>query len=147
MERLTSSAVTVFETGILVLGRILIFSNFFPKWGALGNTGSSVNVQRQISWVGWSTTNMSPYNMLTKLFNIGILISVVYFKSRMTKKYSMWKHQADLIFVKRFTLPVFLGPKFYTKKCVNRDNAKLTTNQRKCFKMPLLLALVTKFHL
>ena len=53
---------------------------------------------------------------------------------------------ADMIFVKNFTRPAFLGPKFYTKKCVNRDNAKFTTNQRKCFKMPLLLALVTKFH-
>ena len=52
----------------------------------------------------------------------------------------------DVIFVTNFTRPAFLGPKFYTKKCVNRDNAKFTTNQRKCFKMPLLLALVTKFH-
>ena len=61
-----------------------------------------------------------------------------------------------------------LGSTFYTKKCVNHDNGKFTTNQRKCFKMPnlcfkttflahilrwtkkgvsLLLALVTKFYL
>ena len=51
-----------------------------------------------------------------------------------------------MIFVEKFTRPAFLGSKFYTKKCVNRDNAKFTTNQRKCFKMPLMLALVTKFQ-
>ena len=50
--------------------------------------------------------------------------------------------QPDMIFVKISTRPAFLGQKFYTKKCVNCGIAKFTTNQRKCFKMPLLLALV-----
>ena len=46
---------------------------------------------------------------------------------------------------KIYTTRVF-GTKILHKKCVYRDNAKFTTNQRKCFKIPLLLALVTKFH-
>ena len=41
----------------------------------------------------------------------------------------------DLIFVKKFTRPEFLGPRFYPKKCVNRDNDKFTTKQRKFFKL------------
>ena len=46
---------------------------------------------------------------------------------------------------KIYTTRVF-GTKILHKKCVYCDNAKFTTNQRKCFKIPLLLALVTKFH-
>ena len=41
----------------------------------------------------------------------------------------------DMIFVKNFTRPEFLGPRFYPKKCVNRDNDKFTTKQRKFFKL------------
>ena len=40
----------------------------------------------------------------------------------------------DMIFVKKFTRPEFLGQKFYPKKRVNRDNGKFTTKQRKSFK-------------
>ena len=39
---------------------------------------------------------------------------------------------ADMIFVKNFTRPEFLGPRFYPKK---RDNGKFTTKQRKFFKL------------
>ena len=43
-----------------------------------------------------------------------------------------------MIFVKKnYTTGVF-GANFLHKKCVNRDNGKFTTNQRKCFKMPNL---------
>ena len=41
----------------------------------------------------------------------------------------------DMIFVKNFTRPEFLGPRFYPKKRVNRDNGKFTTKQRKFFKL------------
>ena len=41
---------------------------------------------------------------------------------------------SDMIFVKKFTRPEFLGQKFYPKKRVNRDNGKFTTKQRKSFK-------------
>ena len=42
--------------------------------------------------------------------------------------------QTDMIFVKKFTRPEFLGQKFYPKKRVNRENGKFTTKQRKSFK-------------
>ena len=56
---------------------------------------------------------------------------------------TFWAHidhsETHMIFVKNIYSTSVLGPKFYTKKCVNHDTAKFTMNQRKYFKMPLFL--------
>ena len=63
------------------------------------------------------------------------LPKVANYWQKMAKVVTRCQKMPDMIFVKNFTRPEFLGPRFYPKKCVNRDNDKFTTKQRKFFKL------------
>ena len=58
---------------------------------------------------------------------IMVMIMVIVLEARYYGKSIFLK--PDMIFVKTFTRPEFLGPKFYTK-CVNLNNGKFATKQR-----------------
>ena len=112
-----------------------IYSNLYNCCSADYFSENSQIIFCNILWSGTAWVKIASILSWTRAISI----------SRISNIYEM-KFHADMIFVKIFTRPAFLGPKFYTTKCVNRDNAKFTTNQNQMLQNATLVTKLLYNH-